>query len=179
MKCERYIELENIGYPISGEEYVCEFCGEHDISLNDVYEEEKGYFECNKEKLCPSCSSNHTPLVKEMDRSRSPEGKLARDEEPEEKYPIMPYKLGDDTSGSDFILSEKRKELIKLVQKEYNNLHEDKIRVMEVLLEFVEQQDKEFIRLLKEEFSYGTSLKNTFKTEDLFYWIDKLSGELK
>ena len=79
--------------------------------------------------------------------------------------------MGELIMEDNFVLSEKRKELLKYLKEQFG----EKSKIPQDILRVVEEQDKEFIRLLKEEFY-------KFKPKDLLFEssaiiIDRLAGE--
>jgi len=72
----------------------------------------------------------------------------------------------------EFNLKDKRKELLK-------ELKANKPVSIPLIFQYIKTQDKEFIRLLKEEFPLEPKNKPKFDALDIRFSIDKLAGDLK
>ena len=89
--------------------------------------------------------------------------------------------MGEITMGDNFVLSEKRKELRKDILKTENKRD---IHFLYSLLDIIEKQDKEFIRLLKEfikveiqeERDTIHDVRRVVYLQDLLKKINKLTG---
>lgn len=69
-KCGKEVEMKDIGYPISGSDFVCEECGVHRDYDHDCYESEEGWVEerpreiCGKDSYyCSECSAKLSGIL--------------------------------------------------------------------------------------------------------------------